>query len=280
MLAEGQCPAGRASSSLVTTPLPRFGAPCPDSPPPVYQQCHPFLVRRLPAHFPLQGPFFPGYEPTGDPAAATAPGAGLGFERIDHAVFNTHNLMEAVQYMAGALGGWPALQGVLCSGVVYRTGCRCTCNLTEAVQYMAGALGGWPALIIVVFGSCIARRQQGGRLVTNWRGMDKQCCVQQHCWAGCLPSMFDGGQRMLWCLRWLCCARWFRRYGAAGWWQRVSECQGTTCLPAPPHPLTPLHPTSPLHPSCCGAGLHEFGEFTAEDVGTIDSGLNSMVGAD
>lgn len=61
------------------------------------------------ARLPLQGPFLPGYEPTGDPAAATPPGAGLGFERIDHAVFNTHNLMEAVQYMAGALGGWPAL---------------------------------------------------------------------------------------------------------------------------------------------------------------------------
>ncbi len=27
----------------------------------------------------------------------------------------------------------------------------------------------------------------------------------------------------------------------------------------------------------CAAGFHEFAEFTAEDVGTVDSGLNSMV---
>ena len=36
-------------------------------------------------------------------------------------------------------------------------------------------------------------------------------------------------------------------------------------------------------PACCPldfspAGWHEFAEFTAEDVGTVDSGLNSMVG--
>lgn len=37
-------------------------------------------------------------------AAAAQNGHGLGFERIDHAVFNTHNLMEAVQYLSGALG--------------------------------------------------------------------------------------------------------------------------------------------------------------------------------
>jgi hypothetical protein len=28
---------------------------------------------------------------------------------------------------------------------------------------------------------------------------------------------------------------------------------------------------------CCLSGFHEFAEFVAEDVGTVDSGLNSMV---
>lgn len=30
-------------------------------------------------------------------------------------------------------------------------------------------------------------------------------------------------------------------------------------------------------PGCHAAGFHEFAEFVAEDVGTVDSGLNSMV---
>lgn len=46
--------------------------------------------------------------------------------------------------------------------------------------------------------------------------------------------------------------------------------------PTVPH-FIPLRPSPPLD---VAAGLHEFGEFTAEDVGTIDSGLNSMVGSD
>ncbi|GAB4822862.1 hypothetical protein N2152v2_009908 [Parachlorella kessleri] len=47
-----------------------------------------------------EGPYLPGYETT--PPAAGAPDFGL--QRCDHAVFNTHNLLEAVQYLSRAVG--------------------------------------------------------------------------------------------------------------------------------------------------------------------------------
>lgn len=45
----------------------------------------------------------------------------------------------------------------------------------------------------------------------------------------------------------------------------TTAAAATIGLPTPP----PLPPTS--------KGFHEFAEFVAEDVGTVDSGLNSMV---
>jgi hypothetical protein len=43
----------------------------------------------------------------------------------------------------------------------------------------------------------------------------------------------------------------------------------------PPLPIS-TQPGHPYHTPCL-PGFHEFAEFVAKDVGTVDSGLNSMV---
>ena len=51
----------------------------------------------------------------------------------------------------------------------------------------------------------------------------------------------------------------------------VLQVYGTSSLSTPvAFPCLPSCPPSPT-------GWHEFAEFTTEDVGTVDSGLNSMV---
>lgn len=73
---------------------------------PMCAGCHPHSLsctQPLPCLTPLpapQGPFLPGYE-----AVVVPPGApDFGLQRADHAVFNVHNLMEAVQYLSKACG--------------------------------------------------------------------------------------------------------------------------------------------------------------------------------
>ncbi len=49
-----------------------------------------------------QGPFLPNYAPVeADPSRQQS----YGIVRLDHAVGNVHNLMEAVRYIAGFTGG-------------------------------------------------------------------------------------------------------------------------------------------------------------------------------
>lgn len=56
--------------------------------------------------FPCQGPYLPGFTPTPE-----APRLCFGLRRLDHAVGNTHNLIETVTYIINMTGeegwGWP-----------------------------------------------------------------------------------------------------------------------------------------------------------------------------
>ena len=55
----------------------------------------------------------------------------------------------------------------------------------------------------------------------------------------------------------------------------VSAYHSPCCLPGPDR-CPALFAPSPSLPQPPPPGWHEFAEFTAEDVGTVDSGLNSM----
>lgn len=63
----------------------------------------------------MQGPYLPGYVPTPD-----APKICYGIRRLDHAVGNVPNLIEAVKYIMGFTGTWQ------CAAVA---GCWVTCWL-------------------------------------------------------------------------------------------------------------------------------------------------------
>lgn len=54
----------------------------------------------LPPFTPLQGSFLPGFKPTPD-----APRICYGLRRLDHAVGNTHDLLETVNYIINMTGG-------------------------------------------------------------------------------------------------------------------------------------------------------------------------------
>ena len=47
-----------------------------------------------------QGPYLPGYE------AVDGPRISYGITRLDHAVGNVPNLLEAVRYISGFTGSW------------------------------------------------------------------------------------------------------------------------------------------------------------------------------
>ncbi|EFJ35545.1 hypothetical protein SELMODRAFT_165961 [Selaginella moellendorffii] len=53
----------------------------------------------------FDGPFLPGYERVSPPPFSSSPsGLGVGLCRLDHAVGNVHNLLDAARYVAGFTG--------------------------------------------------------------------------------------------------------------------------------------------------------------------------------